>query len=382
MTTCFIFPKQLDDEQWLSLRLDANGQVDAPLSERSVSELHALQVNARTMMVLSTSHAGLHVLELPWLGERKARAVIPYALEEQLAQPVETLHFAFDKQHHRQQHYLIAVIDRGYLESWIRRFNTLHLHFDLITLDWFSLHEHETCVTETDLLVYDDSLKGALSGELATFYLSQQQTASRPTMVFPDSLSSLKPSHVTSIDHSFFVWMAQRLLVTHPMNLCQGLLQHDTRQKTCQNWYKALLILMCVWVVSDLFLKGFYVKALKAETATYDQKIAQIYREFFPKATRILSPRFRIEQLMKGNPSGSLVLWTLLDHLGSAYLKIPFKIEQMRFQNQKMSVTLLSKDFSALEKLQKRLEQASVTVSQSQASSQKNQVIATLELSL
>ena len=96
MTTCFLFARQFYDEACLSLRLDKNGEIDAPLSLRSFQEFKSLQRQSRTIIVLPTERSSLFEIELPWLGERKARAAIPYALEEQLAQNVATLHFAFD----------------------------------------------------------------------------------------------------------------------------------------------------------------------------------------------------------------------------------------------------------------------------------------------
>ncbi len=105
VATCFIFTEVLNEDQCLCLRLDPNGQIDAPLALRSTSEVKALQMNARTIVVLPTQSSSLHEVELPLLGERKARAALPYALEEELAQNVTTLHFSFDQKHYKQNRY-------------------------------------------------------------------------------------------------------------------------------------------------------------------------------------------------------------------------------------------------------------------------------------
>ena len=102
MATCVLFIENLDAEGCFCLRLDALDEVDAPLQKRSPDDIRVIQENARTIVVIPTAAAGLHVFNLPWLGERKAREAIPYALEEQVAQPVTELHFAFDKAHYRQ----------------------------------------------------------------------------------------------------------------------------------------------------------------------------------------------------------------------------------------------------------------------------------------
>lgn len=383
MTTCFIFVHKLDEEQCLCLRLDRNGHVDAPLALRSISDVKALQNNARTIIVLPTESSSLHEVELPWLGERKARAAIPFALEEQLAQNVTTLHFAFDRKYYQNSRYLVAITDKQFLVGLIAKLDALQLHFDLMTLDWFALKENEVCVTENGLLIHDHLFKGALSGELAAIYLSSPEKQAQFWM-FKDSLSSLKNDHCTSVDSTMFVWIAERLLQANAINLCQGELQHGSRQHDNKYWYQAAAVLAGVMLISVFVFKGLYLHTLNAGNADLDKKIAVIYREFFPGAKQIISPKFRIGQLLKGEGANSDAssLWILLDKFAEAFNNDQFMVDQFRFQNRVLSVTLISNNFSALEALQQRLQQAKVKVTQSQASSHEKKVMATLELSL
>jgi general secretion pathway protein L len=383
VTTCFIFTKHFDDEQCLCLRLDENGQVDAPLAVRSMNELRLLQNNARTIVVLPTESSSLHEIELPWLGERKARAAIPYALEEQLAQDVLTLHFAFDRKHYQNHHYLVGVTDKQLLVDLIAKFDALNLRFDLLTLDWFALNEGEACVTEYGLLIHDNLFKGALRGELADLYLSNIQRNAQ-LFAFNDSIPLLQKLNVISIDNLSSVWVAQRLLQSNMMNLCQGELQHDTRQQSSKQWYWVSGMMASLLVVSIFLFKGIYLHSLNTHITDIDKKIAVIFREFFPEAQQVTSPKFRISQLLKSGSvtSDTSSLSIMLDKLAHAVSGSQMTINQFHFQNQVLSVMLVSNDFAALEALQQRLQQAQVKVKQDQASSQEKQVMATLELSL
>ena len=383
MATCFIFTEDLDEEHCLSLRLDQNGHVEAPLASRSIHEARALQLDAQTIVVMPTENSGLYEIELPWLGERKARAAIPYALEDQLAQNVASLHFAFDRRHYRNNHYLVAVTDKQLLVDLLAKLEVLHLDFDVLTLDWFALNENEACVTDRGLLVYDQLFKGALRGELADIYRSHRDK-NTPVMVFNDSCLAFKKESATPIDSLYYSWVAQRLLQGNKIDLCQDDLQHGSQQHTNQFWYQACAIIGVLCLISTLFFNALYLHGLKTRIAVLDQKIAVIYRVFFPHASQIISPRFRIGQLLKTGLAGSghSNLWPLLDNLGRAYKGKQMTIEQLRFQNETLSVTLVSPNFAALEKLQRLLQQAKVKVTQSEASSHEHQVVATLELSL
>ena len=75
-------------------------------------------------------------------------------------------------------------------------------------------------------------------------------------------------------------------------------------------------------------------------------------------------------------------LWQLDNKLAAAIAKDNVAIEQLRYQNQTLAVTLNATDFAALEGLQLRLQQAGAKVTQAQAASHEQQVTATLELRL
>ena len=381
--TCFIFAQHLDEEQCLCLRLDAQGQLEAPLVMRSITDARVLQIDARTIIVVPTQSSSLHEVELPWLGDRKARAAVPYALEDQLAQNVTTLHFAFDRQRYKNNRYLVAVVDKQFLINLIAKLDALDLNFEMMTLDWFALRENEICINTDGLLVHDKEFKGALSGELASIYLANQGENAQ-ILKFKDSISALKVKKATPVDSLFNVWVAQRIFHSPGMNLCQADLQHDTRHNIVRYWYYGCAIIASTLLVSVIILNALYLHLLSTRIAELDKKTAVIYRDFFPEAKQVISPRFRITQLLTEGSSNSdtSFLWTLLEKFAQATNGNAFTIEQIRFQSRVLSVTLVSNDFATLENLQQRLQQDKVKVRQAQASSQERKVVATLELSL
>jgi len=382
VATCFLFSQQFDEEKCLSLRLDQAGEVEAPLALRSIEECRTLQADARTIVVMPADVSSVHEIELPWLGERKARAAIPYALEDHLAQNVNTLHFAFDRQYYQNNHYLVAVIDKQLLTDLIARLQAVNLKFDVITLDWFALKEHEACITQTTILAHDHTFKGSLSAELAAIYLNNRPLTTE-VLVFADSNPQISSNSFTPIDSACNVWVAKRLARINAMNLGQGELQQSSGKQTSVFWYQASAVLFGIWLITLITTHAIQLYSLTSKNKVFDQQIAVIYREFFPQAQQVISPKFRITQLLKSNVATEQdSLWQLLDKLSQALVRSQITIEQLRFQNPMLAVTLTSKDFAALEKLQVALRQAKVKVEQTQASSHEQQVVATLELSL
>lgn len=382
MATCFLFTQHGTEEQYLTLRLDEQGRLDAPLERRTVDAFKALQLNASTVVVLPTEQCSLHQVELPWLNDRKARAAIPYALEEQLAQSVTTVHIAFEPKYYVNNQYLVAVLDKPYLVDLMARLDDLGVDFDCITLDWFALQANEGCVSETSLLIRDELFQGALSAEPAALYLANRSN-DFPIVAFKDSLPALNEASFTRLDASFYPWAASRIWKAPAFNLCQGACQHTHSKTSNTRWYQASLVLAGVWFLSVLVFNALMLHRLNSDIAVLDQKTTVIYHLFFPNAKQMISPKFRVTQLLNtANASQDAALWPLLDALAGAINDKQVTIERLHYQNKTLSVTLNGEDFAALEALQQRLQQAHHQVTQAEAVSHENRVHATLELRL
>lgn len=381
MITCFLFIDKLDDDVILSLCLDSQGMQDAPLQMRKIREIQSLQRQAKTVVVLPATRCSMLAVQLPWLSERKARAAIPYALEEQLAQNVSMLHFSFDRSYYKDNQYLVAVIDKAYLSGVIAKLSSSGIAFDTITSDWFALDDNQCCMSEKYLLVNDNSFKGALSLDLAAKYLNSNPGTE--LIVFNDSAPIPDDMPCIKKDTTALFWVASKLQQKAVINFCQGEFQQDTKRRSLRFWYTAAGALAGGALLVFILLNSIKVIGLNNKIDTLDSQIEVIYREFFPDATQVISPRFRIEQALKSNAGGQdSSFWTLLSKLTQADSTKEITIEQLLFQNKTLAVTLLSMDFSTLERLQRQLKQTNIHVNQTRASSQDDQVIATLELTL
>ena len=380
--TCFLFAEHFDEEYCLSLRLNEQGQVDASLMRRSIDDLRLLQVNARTMLVLPTRMGGLYEVELAWVGDNKARSVLPYALEDNLAEPVTMLHFAFDIKHHQNNRYLVAVIAKQILVDFMDKLSRLQISFDLITLDWFALNPGEVLVIENNLLVNNDTFKGALSIDLFNTFL-QTQTVLPPIYVFNDSIPITNTDTLNHINSVSYTWISERLFQKKPINFCQGEFQHNLSQQKTQNWYKLAGFILGVSFAGFILVNVILLMILKNNVAAVDAKIAVVYRQFFPEARQIISPRFRIGQLLNNQSGVNEKVLALLKKLTDATFvntSNSIGIQHLRFQNQTLFVTLECHDFAELEKLETRLQQENLVVHQTSAVMQSNKVVATLEL--
>jgi len=376
--TCFLFTRHLDNEGCFCCTITEKGEVKTPPAQRDFAQIKMLQQNCNTLIVETCTNASLFDLELPWLPERKARVAIPYALEDKLAQSFDELHFAFDKPRYQNNRYLVTVISKQRIAYIIQLLKERGIDFAAITLDWFALSAQELCVNESTVLINNDDFKGALSGELAIAYLKNHPH--QPPLLFSDSQITADPDWPKTPENSY-IWIAQRLLKAKIMNLCQGNIQLGNGFDLIKKGYQLAGVLCGGWLLSLVLVNAFNLHSLNKQIAEVDKKIALIYHEFFPDAKQVISPKFRISQLLsKNNSDNQPHLWFLLNQFAKQMKNDQFTLEQLRYQNNTLSVTLISPDFASLEELENQLKKLELKVKQTQASTQEQQVVATLEL--
>lgn len=377
MGTLFLFSKYLNDEGCFCLKLNTKGEIETPPAQYSFSEIKTMQQDCDTLIIETSTNASLFSLELPWLPERKARIAIPYALEDKLAQSVNQLHFAFDKIRYQNDRYLITIISKQRIRYLMDVLAEKNIEFTAITLDWFALNSEELCISEQNLLVNTDDFKGTLSEDLANIYLKKHPEHS--PLLFNDSQIEV-PSDLAKNQETSHVWIAQRILKSKPMNLCQGEMQHDNKPNWIKKGYQLAGALFCLWLISLMLVNTINLHFLNKQTKQVDEQIAAIYHEFFPDAKQIISPKFRIMQLLKNNNKEQTRFWFLLNQFSKVMNSEQFSLEQFRYQNKTLFVTLVSSDFAHLEKLENQLRKLQLNVKQIQASTHEQRVVATLEL--
>ncbi len=385
--TCFLFTNYLTEEGCLSLVLGAQGEILSSLKHRPFAEIKSLQKGIQeTILVLPSKQFSIHPIELTWLPEKKARAAIPFILEEHLAQNVMELHFAFDRNFYHNGRYLVLVTDKAYLNEVLSSITIHGLHFNQATLDWFALQENETIVMEDYLLVNSTPFQGYLAPNLAVLYHNKlSEKPEHAIYSFPESsptlLEPLK-GRKTSREESIPVWQAIRLQKNHSINLCQGPLTSNRTMSKTTRWYLAAAGMALAWIIVLVSSGIIHLVSMNKAIDSLDTKIALIYREFFPQAKQVVSPKFRIQNYIKTNEASATSLWSLLTLLTETVDSNSTTIEQLAMQNQALLVTLLTVDYASLDRLETKLHQKHAKVKQLQASLRNQRVISTLELQL
>ena len=117
---------------WLLLRLphadaelatwlvvDARGAPISPPQSGPLTLAAARAPGRRVCLLVSGAEVLLAEPEVPVKAGAKLQQLVPYALEEQLAEDIEDLHFALGKRSAESTRVPVAVVARALLDAWL-----------------------------------------------------------------------------------------------------------------------------------------------------------------------------------------------------------------------------------------------------------------------
>jgi general secretion pathway protein L len=305
----------------------------------------------------------------------KLRKAIPYALEEQLSEDVEDLHFALGPRTEDGQ--AVAIIKRELLDDWLQAFADHQLIPrailpDVLALPW---REDEWFVGVDDqrALIRTGPFTGfACDRENLMILLraALEEREEKPTNIHLWQCGapvladwSMEPPRLLRhrCDGSLLQLLAEGAEPRNTINLLQGDYSTQTDlTKTLKPWRWAALLLGVLFAVG-VTGKIIEKKQLTTQKTALLQQSEQIYRQTFPGVKKVVNPRVQMEQHLKRLRGGDdTAQSSFLDLLASSSKIISAdktaKLESIRFRNNQLDLKVSAKTLSELDALKTRLK--------------------------
>jgi general secretion pathway protein L len=296
----------------------------------------------------------------------KVLQAAPYALEDQLAEDVDTLHFALGP---RQPDgtFPVAVVAKNKMEEWLAPFRDAGLM-------------PEELIPETLCLPIDDSGRWSALAEpghvtvrsapYSGFGCVAEDLPLFLELADPGKQAQLRILIPRSFDGDFtqlawpvellpgFTEPLEALLQNHrhelSINLLQGAYsQRESMQRLWQPW-RVAAILAAVWIALTAIDHTVQAFKLKRQLAAQQQENVERFQQLFPAETRIVDLSAQAEQQLahlKGSGAhGSLL--PLLESLSTALAATPGLLPQsLQFRDGALFVALTGNDLQQLEAL-------------------------------
>lgn len=311
---------------------DDPGAVRLTLSEYGVSE-----VLCKFYLVVPSEWVTLTMVELPTKQVKHIARALPYALEDSLANEVESLHFAIAIKA-RDEKIPTAVVSRSKMEEWLGWLDNSGWKPDYLLPDslllpydsenWTLLLEGNRAVLRNGAytgmampanqvsIVLDAMLKEADTEDTSLqIFVSEDYDQSMLSLdVLENDLSSgeygfnidFQRENLTSDVSSLYLsTVAEPVIDLDGVNLLQG--EFKPKLKTSSlgiNW-KPLAAMVALFVVIHLSLTIGQTVHYSAKVDELDQESKTLFKKMFPNVRRIVDVKRQAMQELKGSSGSS-----------------------------------------------------------------------------
>ncbi|MGH8278424.1 MAG: type II secretion system protein GspL [Gammaproteobacteria bacterium] len=343
-------------------------------------------------------------VQVPTRSSGKALQAIPFALEDQLAQDVETLHFALGAR--SGSGYSVAAVARTRMQHWLQELAAVGIRPAELVPDVLTLP-----VATHTLVLVDDATRmlarfpdgtGMVAGEtllprLLRQHLEQmpEHTACTAVRVYsaapqiPAEIAAFAADLHLSLEHQAaplgaIGLMSAGQLSRSSIDLLQGEFgQHSGPRARWQRWRTAaallaglIVVLIAQQVVSEIHLRH--------ETVLMHARVAALFHQALPDVTRMVDPQAQMQQRLNslGGQHGGSSLLALLSSAGQILQSRPdVQLQALSFHNGVLQLQVQTSSPSALDTLKTALQQtSSVQASLDSISSNSGQTTARLTI--
>ncbi|HEX5339776.1 MAG TPA: type II secretion system protein GspL [Gammaproteobacteria bacterium] len=342
----------------------------------------AAQAHGRRVCVLVPGAAiSLLHASIPTRNLQKVLQAVPFALEDRLAEDVESLHFALGE--YSGDGYTVAVLKRAHVTRWLEQLAAAGLSADQLVPDILALPVREatlSLVSTPDQIMVRLPDGTAFSSEpaLTALLIERQLVALRQTAICDKAIvhvmqesdaASLTPVleaaglevQLAPLNDGVLPLFAASLRTGSAINLLQG--EFNRRKDMSEHWqrWRLALGLLIAFCVVGIVQQGVSYFSLRHEAAQLDSAVLQQFHKALPDVHRVVDPRAqmqqRLSQLTGGRDSNGLM--PMLTALGTALqANSAVQLAGFSYHDGSLQVQVQASQIQSLDDLKNALQQA------------------------
>jgi general secretion pathway protein L len=379
-------PQPQETASWVAV--DPTGAILGAIARGTLADAAQAAVGRQVVVLVPAADVLRARADVPVKGGGKLLQALPFALEEQLAEDVEALHFAAGARS-AEGELQAAVVRRELMDAWIVRLaaagiapQRIHSEADAVggmpntaTL----LVDHDGAVlVEPDGAVTAIDLDGVES--LFELWLARRDAAAEPTPVnivvygMPELLATLDPVwerlgprveslEIRALADGPLSRLAAQIVTTPGINLLQGdYAPRSTLAAYWPAWRVAAMLLVALGVLT--FVTQFAeLSRVRGQVAELDATIDQAFHYVFPDAGPVQDARAqlssRLQQLGERGARGSHEFLDALNVLSRALRNggEATRVEAINYRAGTMELRVRAPNVESLDKIQQLVTQ-------------------------
>jgi general secretion pathway protein L len=361
---------------------DATGQLLSLPSSDTGGSLHTLSTGRRVALLVPGAEVSQFQVALPAGNEARQLQLAPFALEDQVSEDVELLHFSVGARDALTGLTPVAVVARNRMQQWLARATSLQLipqavfaesdlapvlpgHVTMVVADEHLLLRNDTArpllLPAADPELALDMLLGD-EIDLATVHLAVYASPddwarhAAAVEVLRERVASYKVQLSAGAPLALF---AQGLAHSTPISLLQGGFRPQKASgATWRQWRPAAALAAALLLLHGVG-SWWQLRQMRRASAEAEQSIAVLYGSIFPGQPPGPEPRRRLERRLasvSGDANQQGELMHLLAAVAAARQNVPVaQLQSFTFKPGSMQMKLTAPDATTLEQFSKAL---------------------------
>jgi len=374
--TLLLRPDSIEEDAWRWLQLGDDGSIQGDIHAGSLLDAAGESAGLRVAVLVPGAECLLCLAQIPGNSRQKLLRAAPFALEEQLSDEVENLHFSIGKTM-TDGNWPVVVISKQYMQRLTDAIAEAGLEVQQVFSELQAIPATDDTITALvdgdTVLVRTGPYSGyaADSDNLGFLLAAQPRDAEAPL----PALQLLLRDHSKLPDTGAYAGETQvqqfagdplsefaRGLDAHAINLLQGGFSRSGEWlRILRPWRATAALLLAGVLVSNLVMGIDYFR-LSRESDRLRAEIEQTFRTALPGITRIVNPRVQLQQQLDqlqhrtGADGGFL---GLLANSGSVFRQMQgVEIQGANFRGGRLDVDLTVSNLQLLDELKRNLSQA------------------------
>jgi len=382
---------------WLLLRLpradaelatwlvvDARGAPISPPQSGPLGLAAARAPGRRVCLLVGGAEVLLAEPEVPVKAGAKLQQLVPYALEEQLAEDIEDLHFALGKRAAESNKVPVAVVARALLDKWLAELRAAGIEPDAVYADSELLPENPgqaVALLEDDMVsirppggtpvtLPADALGEAL--EIARSGADSSGTGARGLILYTGAAEWQQHSAQVEAARPHFdgirvqllaggplALFAQQLPTTAAINLLQGSYAPVSSRGAGFMAWRVVAILLASLIALHVVGKAAELQVLKRHERQVDASIRDTYRSAMHTEASASEARRLMERRLTGARGAGEGLLPALQALAQARDAAPgTSVQSLNFHSGSLEMKLSAPDATSLDRLSQSLRRS------------------------
>lgn len=350
----------------------ASGELDGL---DSLGELTSYAESRSVVVLLDGQDVVLKQVDVPSGGSRQLVTMLPFLLEDDLAQDIDELHFSILKRSGALA--WIAAVDRDYLANCLQRFSEVGIEIHKVLPDVLAIPMNDSDMTllpwgSSILVRYSEYQGFTVSEELfvhvcGNLLLTKPVSEDEETIALkvacyqsaPECLSDTTQFDVSVMPAELPMELLAKTAQLSSINLLTGEFKRQS------SWLKNVTLWRAPAIAAAILLIVFSLKTytdvnnVEQQAAAYRAESERIFRAIFPDKSRIPTVSYLKRQMSDetarlngGSVEATLLTW-LIDVQSSLKGNSNLKIQSVKFDGERKELRIQAQanDFQTFEKI-------------------------------